>query len=220
MDRFNRIIFSGAHSVGKTTLVNEVARTCRRCGAKRAPRFDLQNTACSSCKDAGHDVIFPRALREVPREVMTSMELKLDAIRGDLELSNTFQRAVFDRQVEKQLAAGDNYVSDRGPDALAYATLKSTIVDELLAHPRLPEYVEHCKASTIFFVHGHPGLLAADAGNRVSSELTMEEIRRVEGAALAMFAFLGIKRLHHIYVPDLSARVQEVMTTLADVGGF
>jgi len=120
------ILFSGAHTTGKTTLARHVA-----------DRYQLP------------------LLSEVVRGVLASRETTLRRLSADLDSMNAFQRAVYERQlIEEQARQGTPFVSDRGPDNLAYAVLQAEwgVGSDLLNDERTMRYMASLREHAVVFV--------------------------------------------------------------------
>jgi nicotinamide riboside kinase len=129
-----RVYFVGAHSTGKTTLARYVSR---KYGMTR--------------------------ITEMARAVLSEMESTFDAVRSDIDLVDTYQREVFQRQVSAE--KGDfpkGFVSDRAFDNLAYAAEHSRCLAELIETQTFREYVEWVRGGVVFFVRPHKDLIKED----------------------------------------------------------
>lgn len=180
-----RVYFCGASSVGKTTLARMVAQ-----------RRGL------------------RLLGEVARGVLAEREYPggLTAMGGDLAELTAYQVQVFERQIAMERLEGDNYVSDRAMDNLAYAAARAEpgTVARLLRSGGFPAYLERVRSGAVFLVRPHRDLVRAD-GVRFDAE--WDEVVRTDGAVLALLAALDVP-----YVPvscrDLADRLRVVDAVL------
>ena len=93
-------------------------------------------------------------LPETARMVLSERELQLDTLRYDLDTVDSYQQAVFDRQITEE-SKHASFVSDRCLlDVLAYSSEHSRILPKLLHSKELKQYVETLKKDNpiIFFV--------------------------------------------------------------------
>lgn len=128
-----RVYFVGAHSVGKTTLARYISK-----------RFSIP------------------MISEVARAVLAEMETTFAKLRTDLDKVAFYQREVFSRQVKAEKQAGDNFVSDRAFDNVAYAAEHTLISAELLEDAQFRDYMSWVAQGTIFFIRPQRALLAQD----------------------------------------------------------
>lgn len=129
-----RIYFTGAHSVGKSTLARHTSK-----------HYSIP------------------LLSEVARLVLAEQELRLDSLRVNLDTVDFYQEEVFARQL-KQEQKYEKFVSDRSFDFLAYAAQHSRILPKLIANPELSEYLNSLKdpSTRIFFVRPSRATLKDD----------------------------------------------------------
>jgi nicotinamide riboside kinase len=124
-----RIVLSGAGSVGKTTLATD--------WIKRH-------------KEYAH-------ISEVARDVMKQHSLTRDDLIESLKTPEkaTFlhlQKLIFEEQNRREISLGSNpFISDRGPDPLAYVCLKKSAeaADELAKTPAASECLERYQKSLV-----------------------------------------------------------------------
>lgn len=180
------ILIGGPHSGGKTTLARLIA-----------DRYQIP------------------LLSEVVRGVLASRETTLPRLSANLDEMNAFQRAVYERQlIEERARQGTPFVSDRGPDNLAYAVLQAEwgVGSDLLNDERTTRYMASLREHAIVFVvEPKEELLTAD-GTR--HHVDWPTVLRVDG----MIRML----LHQHRVPFvplscllLSQRMQVVDAVLA-----
>lgn len=65
-------------------------------------------------------------LGSASRETLEEMGVNPKDFRHDLALANEFQERVWRKQEEMEKIVGDNFISDRAFDALAYTTMQAT----------------------------------------------------------------------------------------------
>jgi len=130
-----RIYFSGAHSVGKSTLVKYTSQ-----------KYKLP------------------MVTEVARMVLSEKELQLDSLRYDMNLVDEYQFQIFYRQLVEE-AKYSSFVSDRSAiDSLAYSAQHTRILTQLLASVELKSYLPILRIpdSIVFFVRPSKATLRAD----------------------------------------------------------
>lgn len=167
-----RIYLVGAHSTGKTTL----ARWIR-------DRYGMP------------------MISEVARGVLAEMEDQLDNIRSDLDVVDSYQRQVFERQILAEAEQDGDFVSDRAFCNLAYAAHHATILSDLATDPRLRTYMDSVRGGLVFFLRPHRELLRED-GVRAGCE--WEEVLRIDGMVKLMLEMFGVP-----YIPMDCLPMQE-----------
>jgi len=168
-----RVYFVGAHSTGKTTLARYVSR---KYGVAR--------------------------ITEMARAVLSEMESTFNAVRADIDLVDTYQREVFQRQVTAE--KGDfpkGFVSDRAFDNLAYAAEHSRCLADLVDSEMFREYVEWVRGGTVFFVRPHKDLINEDG---IRETPVWDGMVRIDGMVKLL---LELNRVD--YVPIESALMQQ-----------
>ncbi|MEO6595090.1 MAG: ATP-binding protein [Planctomycetota bacterium] len=167
-----RIYLVGAHATGKTTLARWV-----------------------------RDHYGVPMIAEVARGVLAEMEERLDTLRTDMALVNSYQREVFRRQIEAEAAVEGSFVSDRAFCNLAYAAHHSTILGEIFRDRRLAEYMNWVREGLVFFLRPHRELVVADG---VRAGLEWEEVVRIDGMVKLMLEMFDVP-----YIPIESLSMQE-----------
>ena len=119
-----KVYIAGAHSVGKSTLSRYISE-----------KYKLP------------------MVTEVARQVLSERELAINSLRTNLEIVDSYQTEVFERQIEEEKKY-NNFVSDRTFDNLAYAAQHSRVFGKLIKSDKFIEYLQHLKSndSFIFFV--------------------------------------------------------------------
>jgi predicted ATPase len=130
-----KVYFSGCHGAGKSTLAKYTSN-----------KYNLQ------------------FISEVARMVLSERELQIDTLRYDIDLVNSYQQEVFNRQLLEESKYKD-FVSDRSAiDTLAYAGQHSQILPNLMGSNELKTYLGGLRApdSIIFFVRPTKATMKAD----------------------------------------------------------
>ena len=180
-----RIYFVGSHATGKTTL----------------------------CRYIGQHYGLPM-ISEVARAVLAEMEASFDAMRTDMDLVANYQRDVFARQVQIEHAQGEDFVSDRAFDNLAYAAEHTTIAADLLHETRFQEYMKWVSKGLVFFLRPHQSLLREDG---VRAGVSWESVLRIDGMVKLL---LEQHRISYLPIESVSMqeRVRAVEFVLAQAG--
>ena len=158
-----RIYFSGAHSVGKSTLARHVSET--------------------------YKLPF---LPEVARTVLSERELQVDSLRSDINLVDSYQSEVFYRQIEEEEKLV-SFVSDRSLiDCVAYSASHSRVAAQLVADPMFNIYVENIKKddAILFFVNPSPATLKNDG---VREQVSWDGITSINAQIKLLLELYSIK---------------------------
>ncbi len=135
------IYICGAESTGKSTLVKYVSRVYG----------------------------IPR-LNEGARAVLAEDSISLASLRHSSATADTFQIAVFERQLALEQHATRPFVSDRGLlDNLSYASENARCFSELVARPEVKEYTSKQQHDIVFLVRPQQELRAEDGVRALSS---------------------------------------------------
>jgi len=130
-----KIYFSGAHGIGKSTLTRYVSE-----------KYNIP------------------IITETARMVLSEKELNIDSLRYDMDLVDSYQEEVFNRQlIEENKYKG--FVSDRCLlDTIAYSSQHARILAKLLNSSELQSYLNVLQApdSFIFFVRPCKATLKQD----------------------------------------------------------
>lgn len=178
-----RVYFSGAHATGKSTCARYVSE-----------HYKLP------------------FLPEVARMVLSEKELQVDALRYDMELVDSYQTEVFNRQLAEE-AKHKGFVSDRSAiDALSYSAQHTRILPKLLRQPELEPYLASLRApeSIIFFVRPSKATMKIDG---VREALTWEGIIGIDAQIKILYEMYGI-RYFQIDTPGMSERVKLIDSVL------
>lgn len=182
-----RVYFIGAHSTGKTTLARYVAE-----------RYGLP------------------LLNEVARAVQAEKELSISTIRANLSAADSFQEAVFRRQVQEE-AGKESFVSDRSFDNLAYAAQHSRILGSLFGKKDVELYVAGLRRpdAVLFYVRPSRSLMSNDG---VRESVDWDEMVRVDGMVKFMLEMWGL-RYFSVWPPSMQERARFVDSVLELVAG-
>jgi nicotinamide riboside kinase len=172
-----RVYFVGCESSGKTTLARWVAH-----------RYGLP------------------LVTEVARSVLAEMEIKLDVLRADIDLTNDFQSRVFKRQILAEQDQPGAFVSDRAFDNLAYAAQHSTVLSDVIKSVAAREYMRWVSGGIVLFVRPQRELIRDDG---VRAGLNWDAVLRIDGMIKLMLEQFEIPYLP-LDTPSMQERVRTV----------
>lgn len=175
-----RVYLVGSHSTGKTTLARWISQ-----------RYKLP------------------MISEVARAVLAEMEIKVDALRTNLDLVDQYQTRVFQRQMEVE-EQYTSYVSDRAFDNLAYSAEHATVLSQLIKCKGFEAYLDRVREGTVFYLRPDISLMQDD-GTR--ERVNWEGIIRIDGMVKFMLEQWNIKYLP-ISTPLMQERTRVVEFTL------
>ncbi len=157
-----RINLAGAYSEGKTTLRNSIAK-----------RYNLTN------------------IPEQPRVIAAEMEIEsLAKFRFDTSKVTELQLDILDRQFAAEKMAGDNFVSCRCIDCIAFLAHFGArgSLDRLRAGALYQKYVEWLRGAVIFYILPHKELMHND-GFR---DTNYEQALFISGSVRMIFEMEGL----------------------------
>lgn len=183
-----RVYFVGAQCTGKTTLSSFMA------------------------KKLGWPLIDEQA-----RVVLAEKKWTLASFAKDLERAAEFQRLVLRRQLDKESELhGQDFISDRGFDGVAYAAANTLIVSEFHNSLEFREYLGDFKTfgSITFFVRPHISLVESDG---VRADAYWSSVCRIDGM---IEYILETERIPYIPLESMSlkSRVRTVEGVLHAAG--
>ncbi len=154
--------FVGAESTGKTTLCRYVRK-----------HYGL------------------KMLGETARTVVSEQETDFGRIRSSGEASSAYQADVFARQLQAELGTPAPYVSDRGPDNLAYASEYARNFVELYAS--VPDaYVTRLQRSMVFLVRPNAETFSAGLADPVRAKMKWEGLQRIDAKVEMLLQLMGV----------------------------
>lgn len=178
-----KVYFSGSHGIGKSTLTRYVSN-----------QYKLP------------------MISETARMILSEQELQVDTLRCNIEVSNNYQRSIFDRQLleEKQY---DSFVSDRSLlDVFAYTAQHTSILPELMARSELTSYIANLKApdSFIFFVKPSKATLRPDG---VRELLNWDGVVAIDAQIKFIIEMFGL-RYFQINTDNMQERIKLINSVL------
>lgn len=183
-----KIYICGSHSAGKSTLARYISEK--------------------------YKVLM---LPEVARMILSERELQLDSLRHDLDLVDSYQTSVFDRQLMEEKKQS-SFVSDRSLiDCLAYSANHSRQLNKLFNSKELKSYTESLKSkdSVVFFVRPSKATLKADG---VREELNWDGIIQIDAMIKLLFQIFEIKYFS-IHSDNMQERIQLIDSVINLHGG-
>ena len=154
--------FVGAESTGKTTLCRYVRK-----------HYGL------------------KMLGETARTVVSEQETDFGRIRSSGEASSAYQADVFARQLQAELGTPAPYVSDRGPDNLAYASEYARNFVELYASVPVA-YVTRLQQSVVFLVRPNAETFSAGLADPVRAKMKWEGLQRIDAKVEMLLQLMGV----------------------------
>lgn len=147
-----RVYFVGAQSTGKTTLSSYMARKLQW-----------------------------KYIQEQARVVLSEKGWKLSDLAKNLERAADFQRLLVEKQLaEEEKLQGEDFISDRAFDGLAYAAANTLIASEIKNSLAFQEYLGDFRTfgSITFFVRPHIQLIEQDG---VREDADWPSVCRIDG---------------------------------------
>lgn len=178
-----KVYFIGAHSTGKTTLARYVA-----------DKYKLP------------------FLNEIARTILAEKELKLDELRTNLDLVDSYQTEVFYRQIKEEQSK-KHFVSDRSFDNLAYAAQHSRVTALLASETIFKHYIETLKDPNVimFFVRPTKATLRGDG---VREHITWEGVIAIDAMIKLLLEMFGL-RYFQISTDSMQERVSFIDSVLS-----
>lgn len=179
-----KVYFCGSHSVGKSTLTKYVSN-----------QYKLP------------------MISETARMILSEQELQVDILRCDLEISNNYQRKIFERQLleEKKYPS---FVSDRSLlDIFAYTAQHTSILPELFNRPELVSYIDSLKLPDVFlfFVRPSKATLRPDG---VRESLNWDGVVAIDAQIKLIMEMFGI-RYFQINTDNMQERIKLINSVLS-----
>lgn len=177
-----KVYFIGAHAVGKSTLARYVSQ-----------KYNIP------------------MISETARMVLSEQELQIDSLRCDLEIADSYQQQVFDRQIAEEQKY-DSFVSDRSIlDVLAYSCQHARILRALVVRPELQEYVNQLREQFIIFVRPSKATMRSDG---VRESLTWDGIIEIDAMLKFMLCMWDIPHFQ-INMSNIQERVKLIDAVLS-----
>jgi dephospho-CoA kinase len=174
-----KIYLTGSHATGKSTLCRYISNT-----------YNLY------------------MLPETARSVLSERELQIDSLRADINLADSYQQEVFNRQIAEE-ENYDNFVSDRSAvDCVVYSFAHSRIGHRLVADKRFKHYLEKLKdnKSIVFLVRPSKATLKDDG---VRETINWDSIVSIDAQIKLLLELYEI-RYFQINTDNMSDRIKQV----------
>lgn len=179
-----KIYYTGAHSVGKSTLARYTSK-----------QYNLP------------------MLGEAARKVLSDRELNIDALRSDIDIVNSYQLDIFNRQlIEEQ--KHKSFISDRSLlDCIAYSSQHTTIVSELFSNKELHSYIQSLKSKNviIFFIRPSKATLKDDG---IREQLNWDGVIAIDAMIKLLLEMYSI-RYFTINTDSMQERIRIVNNTIS-----
>jgi nicotinamide riboside kinase len=173
-----RIYFSGAESTGKTTLARYTAN-----------KYKLE------------------FLPETARVILAENDFRIDALRADVDMTNRYQKLVFDRQIKEEKRASSSWVSDRSLiDVASYSLQYSTIAYSLLTSQEWMDYVSEMQKvkPIVFFIRPNKSMLSNDG---IRETVSYEKVIAIDATIKTLLQLCNIQ-YHQIHTDSAQERTQ------------
>lgn len=151
-------------------------------------------------------------LTEVARLLLAEKEWSLKTIRSDIQIVNTYQRGVLEKQLAEE-SKKSHFVSDRSFDNLAYAAMHATVLRQMIRDQSLENYVETLrdKNVAIFFIRPSKALISNDG---IREEVEWDDLIRIDAIIKFMLEMWGLKYIQ-INTPSMQERIRIVDAVLS-----
>lgn len=181
-----RIYLIGSHAVGKSTLAKYISK-----------KYDLA-------------MIF-----ETARMILSERELHLDTLRSDLDVTDTYQKAVFDRQIAEEQKY-KSFVSDRSLiDICAYSAQHSRIISSLLKSKEFQEYISQLKQKDVKIFYVRPSKVTAK-NDGVRENIIWDDIIAIDSMVKILLEIYEIDFIC-LKTDNMQERIQTIDTILKSV---
>lgn len=157
-----RMYLIGAHSTGKTTILEHIL-----------DRYEIN------------------AIKETAREIIPKYGGDLEEIRSNLDMTKKFQRDILQQQIEKEKRTNKPFIADRGLDILAYFAEHTKDLSNITKKDYVIEYIESYKEDDVItiFVRPHESLIKEDG---IRENLSKKDLYRIDGSIKFMLEYFNI----------------------------
>lgn len=180
------IYFCGADSSGKSELVKYVAKHYK---VNKVP--------------------------EQARAVLHEEGLSLAILRAKSADADSYQRLVFERQLQVETQTSRPFVADRGLDNLAYASENARCFAELIKRPEIKAYIERQRQDIVFLVRPQKDLRAEDGVRLLPS---WDGQQRIDAKIELLLQLWRIEPV--VIAESSSARREELIDYVLSAKGF
>jgi len=157
-----KVYLVGAHSTGKTTILNHISE-----------RFEVN------------------VIKETAREIIQKYGGSLSEIRSNLDLSKKFQRDILQHQIQKEKRTDCPFVADRGLDILAYFAEYTKDLSNIIEKDYVKNYINSYKEDDVivFFIRPHNDLIEEDG---IRQDVSINDLYKMDGHIKFMFEYFDI----------------------------
>ena len=137
-------------------------------------------------------------------------------LRANVAAVSRYQRGVWARQLATEAATRQPFVSDRGPDNLAYLALHGTGVADIIESREFVAAMAAMRRSVVFLVRPHNGVVPAD-GIRPAADTLRDSQMRIDGAVTLL---LKAWRVDPVPLSGEPADQELVIASVLEAHGF
>lgn len=151
-------------------------------------------------------------INEVARSVLAEKEINLDLLRTNLDLVDSYQTAIFYKQIEEEVKF-DNFISDRSViDCLAYSGAYSRVLPQLISDNKLKCHIAKLKNEKycIFFIRPQKSIMVSDG---VREHLVWENMVSIDANIKFLLKMFDLKYFE-INTPSMQERINLVDNVL------
>ena len=120
-------------------------------------------------------------IQEVAGSEVARLGTTIEALRQNVAAVSRYQRGVWARQLATEATTARPFVSDRGPDNLAYLALHGEGIADIIESAEFAATMAALRESVVFLVRPHNGGVPAD-GTRPPADLARDSQWRIDGA--------------------------------------
>lgn len=155
-------------------------------------------------------------IQEVATSELHRLGTTIEALRANVAAVSRYQRGVWARQLATEAATRQPFVSDRGPDNLAYLALHGTGVADIIESREFVAAMAAMRRSVVFLVRPHNGVVPAD-GIRPAADTLRDSQMRIDGAVTLL---LKAWRVDPVPLSGEPADQELVIASVLEAHGF
>ena len=155
-------------------------------------------------------------IQEVATSELHRLGTTIEALRANVAAVSRYQRGVWARQLATEKATPSPFVSDRGPDNLAYLALHGGGVADIIESREFIAAMAALRRSVVFLVRPHNGIIPAD-GIRPAADTLRDSQMRIDGAVTLL---LKAWRVNPVPLSGEPADQELVIASVLEAHGF
>jgi hypothetical protein len=155
-------------------------------------------------------------IQEVATSELHRLGTTIEALRANVAAVSRYQRGVWARQLATEKATPSPFVSDRGPDNLAYLALHGDGVADIIESREFIAAMAALRRSVVFLVRPHNGIIPAD-GIRPAADTLRDSQMRIDGAVTLL---LKAWRVNPVPLSGEPADQELVIASVLEAHGF